>query len=141
MSNDFYEFFELVRFFFKIITREEYMNLKNLRKNEHLTQQEMAKICGVTLRSYQNYESGQREMSYASLKKIADKFNISIDYLLGHQPQNVLYLDSLTDEQKEAVELVKQLDDKQVLKVIGYIERIKDTPFEDVINKILKKEE
>ena len=117
------------------------MNLKNLRKNEHLTQQEMAKICGVTLRSYQNYESGQREMSYASLKKIADKFNISIDYLLGHQPQNVLYLDSLTDEQKEAVELVKQLDDKQVLKVIGYIERIKDTPFEDVINKILKKEE
>lgn len=141
MSNDFYEFFELVRFFFKIITREEYMNLKNLRKNEHLTQQEMAKICGVTLRSYQNYESGQREMSYASLKKIADKFNISIDYLLGHQPQNVLYLDSLTDEQKEAVELVKQLNDKQVLKVIGYIERIKDTPFEDVVNKILKKED
>ena len=117
------------------------MNLKNLRKNEHLTQQEMAKICGVTLRSYQNYESGQREMSYASLKKIADKFNISIDYLLGHQPQNVLYLDSLTDEQKEAVELVKQLNDKQVLKVIGYIERIKDTPFEDVVNKILKKED
>lgn len=117
------------------------MNLKNLRKNEHLTQQEMANICGVTLRSYQNYESGQREMSYASLKKIADKFNISIDYLLGHQPQNVLYLDSLTDEQKEAVELVKQLDDRQVLKVIGYIERIKDTPFEEVVNKILKKED
>ena len=117
------------------------MNLKNLRKNEHLTQQEMANICGVTLRSYQNYESGQREMSYASLKKIADKFNISIDYLLGHQPLNVLYLDSLTDEQKEAVELVKQLDDRQVLKVIGYIERIKDTPFEEVVNKILKKED
>ena len=47
------------------------MNLKQLRKNEKLTQSQLANKCGITLRSYQNYESGDRQMSYDTLKKIA----------------------------------------------------------------------
>ena len=116
-------------------------NLKKLRKESKLTQLEFSKKFNLSLRGYQDIENGINQTSYENLIKFADFFQCSIDYLLGHQPQNVLYLDSLTGEQKEAVELVKQLDDRQVLKVIGYIERIKDTPFEEVVNKILKKED
>ena len=116
-------------------------NLRSIRLSNNLTTSQVAENIGVSLRTYQNYENGSTEMPYELIKKLADFFNCSVDYLLGHQPQNVLYLDSLTDEQKEAVELIKQLDNRQVLKVIGYIERIKDTPFEDVVNRILKKEE
>lgn len=96
------------------------MNLKNLRKNEHLTQQEMANICGVTLRSYQNYESGQREMSYASLIKIANKFNISTDYLLGRQFNE-------TPAQQNLVQIVRTLDDDLCDLAEAYIEGLKAT--------------
>ena len=116
-------------------------NLKKLREEEGLTQKELAEKMEVAKATIYFYEQGKVSPSVEMLIKLADYFNCSIDYLLGHKPQNVLYLDSLTDEQKEAVELVKQLNDKQVLKVIGYIERIKDTPFEEVVNKILKKED
>ena len=116
-------------------------NLKLIRSNNNLTQLEVAKDLKIPTTTYATYEQNKALPSESMLIKLADYFNCSIDYLLGHQPQNVLYLDSLTDEQKEAVELVKQLNDKQVLKVIGYIERIKDTPFEEVVSKLLKKEE
>lgn len=117
------------------------MNLKKLRLEKGLSQQDMASKFNLSFRGYQNIEYGYSQTSYENLIKFADFFHCSVDYLLGHQTQNVLYLDSLTDEQKEAVELIKQLDDRQVLKVIGYIERIKDTPFEEVVSKLLKKEE
>ena len=117
------------------------MNLKKLRLKKGLSQQDMASKFNLSFRGYQNIEYGYSQTSYENLIKFADFFHCSVDYLLGHQTQNVLYLDSLTDEQKEAVELIKQLDDRQVLKVIGYIERIKDTPFEEVVSKLLKKEE
>lgn len=117
------------------------MNLEQLRLNTGLSQKCVAEKLKINQKTYWSYESGRTQPDLDTLIKLADFFNCSIDYLLGHQPQNVLYLDSLTDEQKEAVELVKQLDNRQVLKVIGYIERIKDTPFEDVVNRILKKEE
>lgn len=116
-------------------------NLKKLRKESKLTQLEFSKKFNLSLRGYQDIENDINQTSYENLIKFADFFNCSVDYLLGHQTQNVLYLDSLTDEQKEVVELIKQLDDRQVLKVIGYIERIKDTPFEEVVSKLLKKEE
>lgn len=116
-------------------------NLKSIRSNNNLTQLQVSKDLKIPTTTYATYEQNKALPSESMLVKIADYFNCSVDYLLGHQPQNVLYLDSLTDEQKEAVELVKQLDNRQVLKVIGYIERIKDTPFEDVVNRILKKEE
>lgn len=116
-------------------------NLKKLRKESKLTQLEFSKKFNLSLRGYQDIENDINQTSYENLIKFADFFHCSVDYLLGHQTQNVLYLDSLTDEQKDAVELIKQLDDRQVLKVIGYIERIKDTPFEEVVSKLLKKEE
>lgn len=57
---------------------------------------------------------------------MADFFGCSIDYLLGHQTKNILYLDSFTAEQKELILRIQKLDEKNMLKVIGYIDRIND---------------
>lgn len=116
-------------------------NLRLLREEHKITQREFAKELGISKTTLCYYEQGKVSPSIEMLTKIADFFNCSTDYLLGHQAKNVLYLDSLTEEQKEVVSLAQQLDNSQALKVIGYIERIKDTPFEDVVNRILKKEE
>ncbi len=107
-------------------------NLKKLRKNLKLTQEEVAKICNVSLRSYQNYENGLREMNYTTLINAANYFNCSIDYLLGHQTQGILHLDSLTQAQRKLVELIQKLSNDQALIAIGYFSDMLHLPYSEV---------
>lgn len=54
-----------------------------MRMKRGFTQQRLADILDIALRSYQCYETGTRTPNYALLIKIADILDISIDYLLG----------------------------------------------------------
>ena len=54
-----------------------------LRKSKGLTQKDCADKFDVTLRAWQTYEQGVSEPKYELLCKIADMFNVSLDYLLG----------------------------------------------------------
>ena len=56
--------------------------LNEARKQKGVTALFMANELGIGLRSYRNYESGAREPDLASLTRIADILNVSIDYLL-----------------------------------------------------------
>lgn len=53
------------------------------RKSRGITAQQMANYLCMGIRSYRNYESGDRFPSPDTLVKIADKLDVSIDYLLG----------------------------------------------------------
>ncbi len=57
--------------------------LRTARLSNHYTQQQVADAIGVTLRSYQRYESGHIEPPYQTLVLLADFFNVSLDYLFG----------------------------------------------------------
>ena len=57
--------------------------LNFVRKSRGITAQQMADYLCMGLRAYRNYESGDRFPSADTLVKIADKLDISIDYLLG----------------------------------------------------------
>ncbi len=57
--------------------------LKNLRLAKHLTQSEMAQTFMITVRAYQYYEAGKREPTIEMLCKLADFFDVSLDYLCG----------------------------------------------------------
>ena len=59
--------------------------LKNLRKSNNLTMKELGKCLNVAESTISLYESGQRQPDYETLKKIANLFNVSIDYLLGRE--------------------------------------------------------
>ena len=61
-------------------------NIKTLREQRKITQQECADIFGVKLRAWQTYEQGVSEPKFNMLLKIADYFNVSLDYLLGREP-------------------------------------------------------
>ena len=56
--------------------------LKKLRLAKNLTQQQVASEINLSQQAYANYESGNRQPSYEMLIKIAEYFNVSIDYLL-----------------------------------------------------------
>ena len=58
------------------------MRLKNLRKAKGISQLKLAMDLNLTQNSISRYENGTREADYITLIKIADYFNVSIDYLL-----------------------------------------------------------
>ena len=57
--------------------------LKQCRKEKGFTQREVAIYCDITEKTYQNYELLTREPKVEILLKIADVFEVSLDYLLG----------------------------------------------------------
>lgn len=61
--------------------------LVKLRKDNHKTQEEIAKVIGVSRPAYTAYERGNRTPDYEILMKLADYYNVTIDYLLGHSDQ------------------------------------------------------
>lgn len=58
--------------------------LKTLRLKNNLTQRQMSLFLHIDRSSYASYESGRRLPDAHTLCKIADIFNISVDYLLNH---------------------------------------------------------
>lgn len=56
--------------------------LKSLRKERKLTQSALGSILNYGYTAISNYESGRNEPSITDLKKIAEFFDVSMDYLL-----------------------------------------------------------
>ncbi|MBA3926586.1 helix-turn-helix domain-containing protein [Listeria rustica] len=104
--------------------------LKSLRKSRNLLQKEVADKIGVARTTYAMYEQGNREPDNDVLNKIADFYDVSVDYLLGRTDnpsvENVTkkynsiddivkdkelhqWLFDLLDKNPESLESIKQL--------------------------------
>ena len=59
-----------------------YRRIRDLREDKDLTQAQMGKILLCSQRVYSNYERGDIDIPTATLSKIADFHNVSVDYLL-----------------------------------------------------------
>lgn len=58
------------------------MRLKELRKQHNISQLKLAMDLQLNQNAVSRYETGVREADYSTLIKIADYFDVSIDYLL-----------------------------------------------------------
>lgn len=85
--------------------------LKELRKQAHLTQVELASKLGIVQSSYADWERGKKKPTQDNLVKIAQILNVSVDYLVGNSKEKSDELDNiemlfrmnskgLTDEEK-----------------------------------------
>lgn len=94
------------------------MLLKELRKKRGISQEDVAKALGITLRTYQNYEYGQREPNIEMIVKLSDFFGVTTDYLLGREPEtDALAPLGLETGEKSALEVYLKLpeDKRQVI--------------------------
>ncbi len=57
--------------------------LRQLRKEDNLTQKELAAKLGLAFSTISMYERGIREPDFETTEAIADYFNVSMDFLLG----------------------------------------------------------
>ncbi|MCM3168993.1 MULTISPECIES: helix-turn-helix domain-containing protein [Peribacillus] len=63
--------------------------LKKLRSRQGLSQEELSKILGLTRGTYAHYEINKRQPDYDTLKKIADFFDVTLDYLITGNEKNI----------------------------------------------------
>ena len=61
--------------------------LQKLRKERKITQQGMADVLGIKIRTYQYYEGDDHRPDYETLIALADYFEVTTDYLLGRSDQ------------------------------------------------------
>ena len=60
-----------------------YRRIRDLREDKDKTQAQIAKMLNMQLTVYQRYERGEREIPFWVAIKLADYYNVSVDYLLG----------------------------------------------------------
>lgn len=63
--------------------RGGFVRLKELRKKKGISQLRLATELNTTQNTISRYETGEREPGIDELIKIADYFNVSVDYLIG----------------------------------------------------------
>ena len=64
------------------------LNLRELRKKRGISLKELGEIIGVAESTVSLYENEKRQPDFSTLNKLADYFNVSVDYLLGREPQD-----------------------------------------------------
>ena len=99
--------------------------IKQLRQERGLTQNELAKALGVSAAAIGNYEQGIRFPSAALVSKIADFFNVYVEYLMSDDANSSTdiekYMDTLAADLLSADGLMfdgKPLDKESINKVV-----------------------
>jgi transcriptional regulator with XRE-family HTH domain len=115
--------------------------LRKLREGRKLSQQHLADRFGMSQSTIAYYEAGKKEPAYEILKKFADFFEVSADYLLGLSKSPVQYTyveksllneDVLTvQDLKEKYKFVidestgEQATDEEIEEMIRYIRALR----------------
>ena len=60
-----------------------YKRIRDLREDNDLTQRELGLILSCSQRVYSDYERGVLDIPTCILIKLADYYNVSVDYILG----------------------------------------------------------
>lgn len=106
--------------------------IKEARKASGLSQKQVAISLGLAGPSVSNWESGKTQPSSENYKALAKLLNVTVDYLVGNEEQNVTTekenateVASRTEElMNDGISLLAQMDNEQREKAIEYLEFI-----------------
>lgn len=72
--------------------------LRELRKSHKLTQSDLANFLNISESAYGYYEQGRNEISITNLRKLSEKYNVSVAYILGETDNPNLLSQAEKDE-------------------------------------------
>lgn len=82
--------------------------LRALREKAGLSQEQLAAELGFSQNQITRWETGKWTPQADALVVVAKVFNVSVDYLLGVRDDSSYPVDSLTDEEREIIELLRR---------------------------------
>ncbi|EJT6832211.1 helix-turn-helix transcriptional regulator [Listeria monocytogenes] len=88
--------------------------LKQLRKNNNKTQEDISKILGISRGAYSHIENGRNEPDMETIVKLANIFGVSTDYLLGRS--NNGFIDTI------AAHIDSNATEEEIKEILAYIE-------------------
>ena len=59
-----------------------YKRIRDLREDNDMTQAQVGEKINVPQRTYAYYETGERDIPTQNLVRLADFYNVSVDYIL-----------------------------------------------------------
>ena len=93
------------------------INLKKLREDASISQKALADAIGVSQQSVNKYENHNIEPDIETLIRIADFFETSVDYLIGHtsvrRKIEEVHTFELNDRESKVMEQYRSLTSKQ----------------------------
>ena len=105
-----------------------YENLKALRESLNMTQKDFAASVGVKLTTYSGYETGVREPKSDFWIAVAQKYGVTIDYLMGYSDNPHKTGDIKTppspaepDQEEPGRSLLSEDAVEEILVSLGYI--------------------
>ncbi|HIE4788150.1 TPA: helix-turn-helix domain-containing protein [Clostridioides difficile] len=117
--------------------------LKQLRIKNNLKQHELAEILNVSQSTIGMYENDQRTPPAESIVKLAEYFNVTTDYLLGHTKTNysvnanIPGMPSIVCEDNSIYDI---LDEKKDIKSLEDINKfLENTDYNNEVKEVLKK--
>lgn len=96
-------------------------NIKKLRKEKGLTQQDIADVVNMHRSNYSKVEKGERELSVNALVKLAELFGVTLDELVSSDstvPKEIIIKDKSTLEQANLLQELNEEDKNIVFKMI-----------------------
>lgn len=106
--------------------------IKIIREENQLSQIDFAKLFNVSNTTVSQWESGKRQPDYTALIKIADYFNVSVDYLLGRTNQR-----AEKTEQKQNINVDENIDVEKIF-IAAHDESGKPVPATEGLKKLIK---
>ena len=92
------------------------IKVRSMRENAGLTQEELAAICDVSWRTISNLERGLVVPDLLMVFKIAKRFQVSIDEMMGEKLSVQKSIRRLEDE-NIIMEKIRNMDDR----LLGYV--------------------
>lgn len=85
--------------------------LKYLRKQDNVTQQELATALKISKSTVSMYENGNREPDFETLEAIADFFNVPMDTFFPNESKFTAPADELSAAEQELVRRYRKATD------------------------------
>lgn len=94
--------------------------LKQLRSEKGVLQRELADYLNVSRVTITQYENGSRSPDDETKKKIAEYFNVSLDYLMGFSDIRNPYTNNINEEEltPEEIELLETIKNDPELSIL-----------------------
>ena len=111
--------------------------LRQLRNEKKLSLRELSKKINLSYSALGKYERGEREPDFHTLEKIADFFNVSLDYLLGRSvSKETVFLNKVQEKYGEAdrVKVERLLDE---LKTVLSSDQLRHTEKDEFVQGIM----